>query len=223
MYLELKDVHSQLLEQHEVTVSQNESMKHSIIALERALADTRAQTQANADSSQIEALALANIKLKEELQRRCKEVQDLLVARNLPRCALLDDNHVHNALDLSNRGALLQLQDVSARNEDLAKQLEYTRLQLAQERRRRELAEENLALLRSGAQSSACYPTSGAGLPVPPNGAGCARSYEPPPPFSPGHGINPSYDAHALPRYAEYPGSVGRRGRYGIEPRRPLG
>jgi hypothetical protein len=207
------------VEQYEITISQNESMKHSIIALERALADTRAHVHSNTDSSQIEALALANIRLREELQRRSKEVQDLLIARNLPVSEFLDDDRSLTSLEISNRGALQQLQSVSAKNEELARQLERTRAQLAQERQRRQQVEEELKLLRSAPPHPPDYPAR-ASLASRPDSW---RPPDPAPTPSPGRGTNPPFDARAPLWYADYPGSVDRRGRNGIEPRRPLG
>ena len=179
-------------------------MKHSIIALERALADTRNLSQFGTDTTQIEALALANIKLREELQRRCKEVNDLLIARNLPMYNDPEDEELVCALGVSHRHALQQLQDVSAQNEELTRQLQHTRLQLNQERRRREQVEEEVRSLRRN---------SGAGT-VTAAQSGGGRGHDSPPPYSPGHGINPSIDSRGTLLRFDVAGAEGYASRH---------
>jgi hypothetical protein len=209
MYLELKDVHSELLVQHDATVSQNESMKHSVIALERALADSRTGAQSSADTSQTETLKLANIKLKEELRWRSKEVQDLLIARNLPAYDRYDRDDSTFAYRVSSTAPLEQLKAISAKNDELAQELENTKLQLAFERRRREQVEEEVNILRSlHLQGRSQHAATGkATLRV------YTQHHEVIPASSPCHGANPTIDL-PWPKLVDHP-----RARNVIEPK----
>ncbi len=135
-------------------------------------------------------LRTTNMQLKEELRWRCKEVQDLLIARNLPynRYDRDDSTLAHR---ISNTAPLEQLQAISAKNDELARELENTRLQLAFERRRREQVEDEVHILRSlQLQSRSQHPptVTGGTFRVP------NQHHEAIPISSPCHGANPTID-----------------------------
>ncbi len=142
-------------------------------------------------------------------------MQDLLIARKLPSCDRLDRDESIPADRVSSTAPLEQLQAISAKNDELAREIENTKLQLVFERRRREQVEEEVHILCSlHLQGRPQHHPTGKGGTLRVH----SQHHEAVPASSPCHGANPTVD---LP-WAK-PADHHPRARNVIEPKPPPG
>ena len=145
MYLALKEEHAVVLEQYDSALAQNEAMRNSIIALESAMANVRSELKSSSDSIAVQQLRLQNIKLREEVQARSRELQDLYLSRKLGLLEGPSAGSLHSA----NAALMQQLRDLSQQRELMQQEVSTLKLQLLQERRRREHSEDELRASRA--------------------------------------------------------------------------